>query len=134
MALIKTIQDYLKSKTLADIRYVVCREEIMLPYSESLMAYLSDYTPLPLGKKLVVANHGLPDYYTAYAIKADKRTKAQRVLSMTVVYKIGDCIISLIGGQVVVYPKGGALIDIGEDNPETRETAYTVSLMYGKVL
>lgn len=127
--MIKVVQDYLKAKCLADISYVVCQNDIMFPYSKDLSDHLSGYTTARLGNKLVVeGSHDLPTYYMAYQIKADKRYKPVRIVNQTVVYKIGDTIISLVGGKVVMCPKGGLLSVIGEDSPEVREVAYTLAL------
>ncbi len=126
----KVIQDYLKSKKLPDIGYVVCNHEVMLPYVEDLESCLSDYTTKRYGNKLTISDHDLPDYYMAYRIKSDKRTKPSRVMNQTVVYKIGSCIISLIGGNIVIYPKGNLIVEVGPDNPDNREAAYILGLTY----
>jgi hypothetical protein len=127
--MIKIIQDYIKDKGLAELSYVVCHDEVMFPYSKDLSDHLSGYSTTRLSNKLVIeGDHGLPTYYMTYQIKSDKRYKPVRVLNQTVVYKIGDTIISLVGGKVVMYPKGGLLTVLGEDSPETREVAYTLAL------
>lgn len=123
----KVIQDYLKSEKLPDIGYVIVKNEILLPYVERLESCLKGQK---FGNKLAVANHDLPNYYTAYRILPDKRTKPIRVLNQTVVYRVGTCIISLISGKIVVYPKGGLIVEIGPDNPGNREAAYILGLTY----
>ena len=128
----KIIQDYLKSEKLQDIGYVVCGDEVMLPYIEGLESCLKDYSTQRYGNKLTISDHDLPDYYTAYRIKADKRTKPARVMGQTVIYKIGTCIISLIGGKIVIYPKGNLIVEVGPDNPENREAAYMIGLTHGQ--
>lgn len=128
----KVIQDFLKSEKLPDIGYVVCNNEVMFPYIERLESWLECYTTQRYGNKLTISDHDLPDYYTAYRIKSDKRTKPARVLSQTVVYKIGTCIISLIGGNIVIYPKGNLIVEVGPDNPENREAAYILGLTCGQ--
>lgn len=120
----KVIQDYLKSTKLPDIGYVVCNNEVMLPYIEGLESRLRGYSPKRYGTKLTISDHDLPVYYTAYRIKSDKRTKPTRVQSQTVVYKIGTCLISLIGGDIVIYPKGRPIVTVGPDNPDNRNAAY----------
>ena len=121
----KVIQDYLKSEKLPSIGYVVVKNEVLLPYVERLESCLKGQQ---FGNKLAVSNHDLPDYYTAYRILPDKRTKPVRVLNQTVVYKVGTCIVSLISGNIVVYPKGGLIVEIGPDNPGNREAAYILGL------
>lgn len=128
----KVIQDYLKSAKLPDIGYVVCNNEVMFPYIESLKACLKEYSTRRYGTKLTITDHDLPDYYMAYRIKSDKRTKPARVLSQTVVYRIGTCIISLISGTIIVYPKGKLKVEVGPDNPDNRQAAYLLGFSYGQ--
>jgi len=127
--MIKFVQDYLKSKGLAHINYVVCQDDVMFPYSKDLSDHLSGYSTVRLGNNLVVeGGHKLPTYYTAYQIKSDKRYKPVRVMNQTVVYKVGGTLICLVKGNIVLYPRGGFLVLMGEDSPETREAAYMASL------
>lgn len=128
----KVIQDFLKSKKLIDIGYVVCGNEVMLPYIEDLEAYLKGYSTQRYENKLILAEHNLPVFFTAYRIQSDKRTKPVRVLSQTIVYRIGTCIISLINGNIMVYPKGELIVKVGPDNPDNREAAYLLGLTYGQ--
>ena len=128
----KVVQDYLKSAKLPDICYVACNNEVMFPYIESLEACLTGYSTQRYKNKLTIADHDLPNYYMAYRIKSDKRTRPARVLSQTIVYKIGTCIISLINGDIMVYPKGELIVKVGPDNPDNRQAAYILGLVYGQ--
>ena len=128
----KVIQDYLKSEKLQDIGYVVCNNEVMLPFISSLESWLDGYSTHRYGNKLVVSDHDLPDYYTAYRILSDKRTKPIRVMTQAVVYKISTCIIGLLDGTIIAYPENQLLVDIGPDNPDNRETAYILGVTYGQ--
>lgn len=127
--MIKDIQTYLKVKKLSSIIYRVCNNFILFPYSIDLDKILKPYDLEYQNKDIVVKNHNLPNYYTAYSILPDKRTKPKRVTDLTSIYKVGECIITLEKGNLVLCSrKYNVTIDV--DSPKTRTIAYIAALLY----
>lgn len=127
--MIKDIQSYLKVNKLSSISYKVCNDLVFLPYSKELDEILKPYGIDYQNYDIVVNNHKLPTYYTAYKILQDKRTKPKRITNLAPIYKIGECLITLEKGNLVLCSRE-VNFSIGEDSPKTRTIAYIAGLLY----
>lgn len=125
--MIKDIQTYLQVNKLPSITYKVCDKLILTPYSKDLDEVLKPYNIEYQNKDIVVKNHNLPTYYTAYRILRDKRTKPKRITDLAPVYKVGDCLITIQEGNLFLCSRE-AIVEIGVDSPNSRTIAYIVAI------
>lgn len=125
--MIKDIQTYLQVNKLPSITYKVCDKLILMPYSKDLDEVLKPYNIEYQNKDIVVKNHNLPTYYTAYKILRDKRTKPKRITDLAPVYKVGYCLITIQEGNLFLCSRE-AIVEIGVDSPNSRAIAYIVAI------
>ena len=104
-----------------------------MPYSKELDEVLKPYDIEYQDNDILVKNHGLPTHYTAYSILPDKRTKPKRVTDLTPIYKVGECLINLEEGNLILSSRENDR-KIGADSPKTRTVAYIAGLLYHYML